>query len=83
MLRILLTGAALFLLGIVTWTTAQASGQQARAATEVRPTGLVQLALNPQPEPPNIPQKPGDPGTGQKGKAKMMKSPTKKGDPGK
>ena len=80
--RVLLTCSALLLLGIITWTTALASYQPAREAAEIRTQAAVQLALNPQPEPPNIPQK-SDGTSGKKPAPKAMKAPAKKGDPGK
>jgi hypothetical protein len=73
-------GSALFLL--IAGTVAQASYQPENAATEIRSPGLTRFALNPQPEPPNIPQD-ASKTTGPKGKAKAMKAPAKKGDPGK
>src|SRR5262249_8676515 len=81
-MRRFLTGSAvLFLLAMTTSTTAPASNQLPGGPTQSPSAGLVQFALNPQPEPPNIPQ---DPNKVQgKGKAKAMKAPPKKGDPGK
>jgi len=68
MLKMLISASALTLLVAAGGTTAQAAYGHATDVANTAAAGFVQLALNPQPEPPNKPQK---------GKR------IKKGDPGK
>ncbi len=77
--RVLSTTAVLLLLSIVP-STAKTSDQTANEAAQARNLHSIQFALNPQPEPPNIPRT-SDGTSGKKGKAKAIKQP-KKGDPG-
>jgi hypothetical protein len=56
MLKMLMISSALIMLATVA-ATAQASSQSASDASAIRSAKLVQLALNPQPEPPGACQK--------------------------
>ena len=52
MRRVPMAGPALIVLAIVAATPAQASHGKTTEAVEVQSSGLLRLALNPQPEPP-------------------------------
>jgi len=79
MLRILTGTASLFLLSTFAFQ-ADASYRPIGTPQARQSADLVQLALNPQPEPPNIPQKGDGTTSAKKGTGKAMK-PSKKGDP--
>ncbi|QOZ43186.1 hypothetical protein XH89_06645 [Bradyrhizobium sp. CCBAU 53340] len=67
----------LLLLSILPSTASNQAGHDATSTTTAQ---AIQLALNPQPEPPNMPRT-SDGTSGKKSKPKPMKQP-KKGDPG-